>query len=117
MYFDTIFRCFNKFSDAENNKTQDGSSFESASSLYSSTRTENIAEDLIVPSFSPPLQLNDDFIVPDLSSPPLPLPERIPKSNIEKIDVKAEINTCVDQSRREKTDIKIKDDNTKSFKV
>ncbi|KAJ0174717.1 hypothetical protein K1T71_009825 [Dendrolimus kikuchii] len=102
---------------AENNKTQDGSSFESASSLYSSTRTENIAEDLIVPSFSPPLQINDDFIVPDLSSPPLPLPERIPKVSLEKIEVKAEINTVVDQNRREKTEIKLKDDTTKNSKV
>ncbi|XP_049875960.1 uncharacterized protein LOC126373752 isoform X3 [Pectinophora gossypiella] len=89
----------------ENNKAQEGSSFESASSLYSSTKTDNIAEDLIVPSFSPPLEINDDFIVPNLSSPPLPLPERLPKLS-EKVVVKADITPITEHKKREKTDIK-----------
>ncbi|CAH0694541.1 unnamed protein product [Spodoptera exigua] len=93
----------------ENNKTQEGSSFESASSLYSSTRTENIAEDMVLPSFSPPLEINDDFIVPDLASPPLPLPDRLPRVSMEKIEVKADITPTIEHIKREKTDIKIKD--------
>lgn len=105
------------FLDHENNKTQEGSSFESASSLYSSTRTENIAEDLIVPSFSPPLQINEDFIVPDLASPPLPIPDRIPKASLEKIEVKAEIVSMRNHSKREKTESKPKEDTTKTSKV
>lgn len=85
----------------ENNKTQEGSSFESASSLYSSTKTDNIAEDLVVPCFSPPLQLSDDFIVPNLSSPPLPLP---PRGGLEKIEVKVDITPHMEHLRREKTE-------------
>ncbi|KAL0821657.1 hypothetical protein ABMA28_005098 [Loxostege sticticalis] len=105
--------CKNQNQNPEN-KAQEGSSFESASSLYSSTRTENIAEDLIVPSFSPPLVINDDFIVPDLASPPLPLPERLPRSAVEKIEVKAEINSI----KRDKTEFKkIKDDIPKVSKI
>ncbi|CAH0589127.1 unnamed protein product [Chrysodeixis includens] len=100
----------NQNQNPENNKTQEGSSFESASSLYSSTRTENIAEDLIVPSFSPPLEINDDFIVPDLASPPLPLPDRLPKLTVEKIEVKADITPTVQHIKREKTDSKCKNE-------
>ncbi|CAH0720374.1 unnamed protein product, partial [Brenthis ino] len=92
-----------------NNKAQEGSSFESASSLYSSTKTDNVAEDLIVPSFSPPLEIREDFIVPNLSSPPLPLPERIQKPSVERFEVKADITPM--ENRRTKTEIvKIKDD-------
>lgn len=105
------------FIDPENNKTQEGSSFESASSLYSSTRTENIAEDLIVPSFSPPLEINDDFIVPDLASPPLPLPDRLPKLTVEKIEVKADITPTIQHIKREKTDSKCKNEIPKVPKV
>ncbi|XP_041981892.1 uncharacterized protein LOC121735219 isoform X2 [Aricia agestis] len=98
-----------------NNKAQEGSSFESASSLYSSTKTDNVAEDLIVPSFSPPLEIRDDFIVPNLSSPPLPLPERISKPSVERIEVKADITPIVDQSRRQKTEFnKSKESSSKS---
>ncbi|KAL4709056.1 hypothetical protein ACJJTC_005917 [Scirpophaga incertulas] len=101
----------------ENNKTQEGSSFESASSLYSSTRTENIAEDLVLPSFSPPLHINDNFIVP-LSSPPLPLSDRITKPLVEKIEVKAEINPTIETLRRDKTEIrKPKDDIPRMTKI
>lgn len=103
--------------DPENNRAQEGSSFESASSLYSSTRTENIAEDLIVPSYSPPLQISDDFIVPDLASPPLPLPDRIPKATMEKIEVKADITPTIEHNKREKTELKLKDDTPKVSKV
>lgn len=91
--------------DPENNKTQEGSSFESASSLYSSTKTDNIAEDLVVPSFSPPLNITENFIVPNLSSPPLPMPERIPKPILEKVEVKAEISPIPQHVKREKTEI------------
>lgn len=67
-----------------------------------------------MPSFSPPLEINDDFIVPDLASPPLPLPERLPRSAVEKIEVKAEINSI----KRDKTEFKkIKDDIPKVSKV
>lgn len=103
--------------DPENNKTQEGSSFESASSLYSSTRTENIAEDMVLPSFSPPLEINDNFIVPDLASPPLPLPDRLPRVSMEKIEVKADITPTIEHIKREKTDIKIKDNLPKVSKV
>lgn len=92
------------FSDPENNKTQEGSSFESASSLYSTTRNDNATEDLIVPSFSPPLQISDDFIVPNLTSPPLPLPDRLPKMSVEKIEVKADITPSTELIRRDKTE-------------
>ncbi|XP_031764665.2 uncharacterized protein LOC116412897 isoform X2 [Galleria mellonella] len=95
----------NQNQNPENNKTQEGSSFESASSLYSSTRTENIVEDLVVPSFSPPLEISGDFIVPNLSSPPLPLPDRIPKTIVEKIEVKAEVNQTTEHVKRDKTEI------------
>ncbi|GBP52257.1 hypothetical protein EVAR_83118_1 [Eumeta japonica] len=90
----------------ENNKAQEGSSFESASSLYSSTRTENMTEDLIVPSFSPPLQINDDFMVPNLSSPPLPLPDRIPKPTIERREIKIESVPVFEKVTRDKTENK-----------
>ncbi|XP_037293091.1 uncharacterized protein LOC115442702 [Manduca sexta] len=103
--------CKNQNQHHENNKAQEGSSFESASSLYSSTRTDNIPEEFVVPSFSPPLELNDDFMVPDLSSPPLPLPERISKSSVEKIEVKAEITPTIEHIKRDKTDIKVKEEN------
>lgn len=97
-----------QISDHENNKTQEGSSFESASSLYSSTKTDNIAEDLILPSYSPPLQINDDFIVPNLSSPPLPLPERLPerlpKALVEKVEVKVDITPIPEHLKRDKTE-------------
>lgn len=112
-----LFQIILLYTDPENNKAQEGSSFESASSLYSSTRTENIAEDLILPSYSPPLQISDDFIVPDLASPPLPLSDRIPKTTVEKIEVKAEITPNFEHSKREKTDIKLKDDIPKVTKV
>ncbi|XP_075980368.1 uncharacterized protein LOC142979379 isoform X6 [Anticarsia gemmatalis] len=109
--------CKNHNQHPENNKAQEGSSFESASSLYSSTRTENIAEDLIVPSYSPPLQISDDFIVPDLASPPLPLPDRLPKTTVEKIEVKADITPTIEHIKREKTEIKLKDDMPKVSKT
>lgn len=72
--------------------------------MYSSTKTDNVAEDLIVPSFSPPLEIRDDFIVPNLSSPPLPLPDRLPKTKVERIEVKADI-TPIDMNRKIKTEI------------
>lgn len=72
--------------------------------MYSSTKTDNVAEDLIVPSFSPPLEIRDDFIVPNLSSPPLPLPDRLPKTKVERIEVKADI-TPIDTNRKIKTEI------------
>nr|XP_037874468.1 uncharacterized protein LOC101741769 isoform X3 [Bombyx mori] len=106
--------CKNQNQNPEN-KAQEGSSFESASSLYSSTRTDNIAEDLILPSYSPPLRLNDDFIVPDLSSPPLPVPDRIPRASVERIEVKAEITP--EKIKREKTEIKNKEIPLKVSKV
>ncbi|XP_049706947.2 titin homolog isoform X2 [Helicoverpa armigera] len=107
----------NQNQNPENNKTQEGSSFESASSLYSSTRTEQLAEDLIVPSFSPPLEISDDFIVPDLASPPLPLPDRLPRVSMEKIEVKANITPTIEHIKREKTDIKLKEDLPKVSKT
>lgn len=116
----TLSKIFLFILDPENNRAQDGSSFESASSMYSSTRCDNIADDLIVPSFSPPLEINDDFIVPDLSSPPLPLPERLPhKLSVEKIEIKAEITPYHEHVRRdrEKTEIKPKEDSAKLGKV
>lgn len=71
-----------------------------------------------MPSFSPPLEINDDFIVPDLSSPPLPLPDRIPhKASVEKIEVKAEITPHHEHIRRDKTEIKHKDETSKLTKV
>ncbi|CAB3233975.1 unnamed protein product [Arctia plantaginis] len=109
--------CKNHNQNPENNKAQEGSSFESASSLYSSTRTENIAEDLILPSYSPPLQISDDFIVPDLASPPLPLSDRIPKTTVDKIEVKAEITPNFEHNKREKTENKLKDDIPKVSKT
>lgn len=72
--------------------------------MYSSTKTDNVAEDLIVPSFSPPLEIRDNFIVPNLSSPPLPLPDRLPKTKVERIEVKADI-TPIDMNRKIKTEI------------
>lgn len=72
--------------------------------MYSSTKTDNVTEDLIVPSFSPPLEIRDDFIVPNLSSPPLPLPDRLPKTKVERIEVKADI-TPIDTNRKIKTEI------------
>ncbi|XP_034834957.1 uncharacterized protein [Maniola hyperantus] len=93
-----------------NNKAQEGSSFESASSLYSSTKTDNVAEDLIVPSFSPPLEITDDFIVPNLTSPPLPLPDRILKPSVERFEVKADITPIVENNKRSKTELKRKDE-------
>lgn len=66
-------------------------------------------EELIVPSFSPPLEINDDFIVSNLSSPPLPLPERIPKVKLEKLESKSlektDKNNSQDSIRRDKTEI------------
>ncbi|XP_050347879.1 uncharacterized protein LOC126771818 [Nymphalis io] len=98
--------CKNQNHNSENNnKAQEGSSFESASSLYSSTKTDNVAEDLVVPSFSPPLEIRDDFVVPNLSSPPLPLPDRLPKTTVERIEVKADI-TPIETNRRMKTEVK-----------
>ncbi|XP_052743270.1 uncharacterized protein LOC112045005 isoform X2 [Bicyclus anynana] len=88
-----------------NNKAQEGSSFESASSLYSSTKTDNVAEDLVIPSFSPPLEITDDFIVPNLTSPPLPLPDRVIKPSVERFEVKADITPIVENHRRHKTEI------------
>ncbi|CAH2258228.1 jg19922 [Pararge aegeria aegeria] len=88
-----------------NNKAQEGSSFESASSLYSSTKTDNVAEDLILPSFSPPLEISDDFIVPNLTSPPLPLPDRIRKPCVERFEVKVDITPIPENHRRHKTEI------------
>lgn len=72
--------------------------------MYSSTKTDNVAEDLIVPSFSPPLEIRDDFIVPNLSSPPLPLPDRLSKTKVERIEVKADI-TPIETNRKIKTEI------------
>ncbi|XP_048478956.1 uncharacterized protein LOC105386277 isoform X2 [Plutella xylostella] len=92
----------------ENNKAHDGSSFESASSLYSSTRTEHIPEEMIVPSFSPPLQLTDDLIVPNLSTPPLSMPEK-PTKIPEKVEKKPDANKIVEhkeiREKRDKTEI------------
>lgn len=58
-----------------------------------------------MPSFSPPLQITDDFMVPNLASPPLPLPERIPKACVEKIEVKVEVNPTIEHAKRDKTEI------------
>lgn len=71
-----------------------------------------------MPSFSPPLEINDDFIVPDLSSPPLPLPDRVPKTSLEKIEVKADITPHSELViRRDKTESKPKEDIPKTSKV
>lgn len=71
-----------------------------------------------MPSFSPPLEISDDFIVPNLSSPPLPLPERMPRATVEKIEVKAEINPTFESIKRDKTEIiKMKDTIPKVSKV
>lgn len=62
-----------------------------------------------MPSFSPPIEIREDFIVPNLSSPPLPLPERIQKPSVERFEVKADITPM--ENRRTKTEImKMKDD-------
>lgn len=67
-----------------------------------------------MPSFSPPLEISDDFIVPNLSSPPLPLPDRIPRTTVEKIEVKAEIYPTAESIKRDKTEIvKMKDESEK----
>lgn len=72
-----------------------------------------------MPSFSPPLEINDDFIVPDLSSPPLPLSDRLPHKaiSVEKIEVKAEITPHHEHVRRDKTEIKPKEETPKPIKV
>lgn len=73
--------------------------------MYSSTKTDNIAEDLVVPSFSPPLNISEDFIVPNLSSPPLPLPDRIQKPILERMEVKVDITPIPQHAKREKTEL------------
>ncbi|VVC90362.1 unnamed protein product, partial [Leptidea sinapis] len=49
-------------------------------------------------------KISSDFIVPDLSSPPLPLPDKKYKPSVERIEVKAEINPSVEYLKRNKTD-------------
>lgn len=59
----------------------------------------------MVPSFSPPLNISEDFIVPNLSSPPLPLPERISKPILERMEVKVDITPIPQHVKREKTEV------------
>lgn len=54
------------------------------------------------------MQISDEFIVPNLSTPPLPLPdrlpERLPKALVEKVEVKAEITPIPEHIKRDKTE-------------
>lgn len=63
---------------------------------------------MIVPSFSPPLQLTDDLIVPNLSTPPLSMPEK-PTKIPEKVEKKPDVNKIVEhkeiREKRDKTEI------------
>lgn len=75
---------------------------------------------MIVPSHSPPLQISGDFIVPNLSSPPVPLPEKLPKV-IEKVEKKVEsinLEHKETKEKREKTEnTKLKEETAKPVSI
>lgn len=55
--------------------------------------------------------------MPDLSSPPLPLSDRILKTSVEKLEVKADITPHTEHIKRDKTETKPKEATPKTSKV